>query len=269
MTEPDSPLGDYAEAAYQAAQRAGRLLKDNLKRRFGVSKKGRIDLVTEMDVASETCIVDHLLKRFPDHEVLAEEQGKHGQSSPFKWIIDPLDGTTNYAHGFPCFAVSIALEVQGEVQVGVVYDPNQEETFLARRGQGAELNGKPIRVSREARLVDSLVATGFSYRQEKMAENLKHFGRISLEVRAVRRIGSAALDLCYVACGRFDGYWELTLHPWDVAAGKLLVEEAGGRVTRLDGSPASIYGEEFLATNGRIHEAMSRILQENRPFVAD
>lgn len=257
---------DLYATALQAARRAGRFLKKNAGTDFEVAKKGRINLVTEMDLQAEKIIVDQILEDFPDHEILAEERGSGDTRGAIKWIIDPLDGTTNYTHGYRFYCVSIAVEGNGSIQVGVVYDPVTEECFSARRGQGAWLNDKPIRVSSRSSLSDSLLATGFSYELEKIRENLACFNRLILEARGIRRDGSAALDLCYVACGRFDGFWELSLSPWDVAAGMLIVEEAGGRVSNFAGGACSVYDAEVLASNGRVHESMSRILKDRGRF---
>ncbi|MBI4444597.1 MAG: inositol monophosphatase [Acidobacteria bacterium] len=248
------------DVAVEAARDAGKLLVKNLSSGFQISKKGRINLVTEMDLQSEQLILSRIQGEFPEHQILAEEQGTLGGPAPYKWVIDPLDGTTNYAHGYPLFAVSIALEYQGRIIFGVVYDPVKQELFSAHYQQGAVLNGRRIQVSSKPLLEDSLVCTGFSYDRDSMLENLEYFNRFIMSARAVRRDGSAALDLCYVACGRFDGMWELSLNPWDVAAGKLIVEEAGGRVSLFEGSEYSIYHRELLATNGRIHDQMKEIL---------
>ncbi len=248
------------EVARESALEAGRFLLQNLRTDFRVSKKGRIDLVTEMDLRSEEMIVRRIRSEFPDHRILAEEQGERGESS-WKWIIDPLDGTTNYAHGYRFFCVSIALEADGEVLLGAVYDPVTGELFEAAKGEPATLNGKVIGVSTERELGESLLCTGFSYKSEAMRRNLRHFEEFLLSARAVRRDGSAALDLCYLACGRFDGFWEIALNPWDVAAGKLIAERAGARVSRFDGMDCSIYDGEILASNGRIHEQMTELLK--------
>jgi myo-inositol-1(or 4)-monophosphatase len=242
------------------ARDAGQLLLAHFRDDHQISKKGRIDLVTEMDVRAEKLIVDQIRLRFPDHEILAEEQGSHAGNGPYKWIIDPLDGTTNYAHGYRFFSVSIAIEWERELILGVVYDPVTEELFSATKGQGATLNNHPIHVSDENQLIDSLLVTGFSYDQEEIKKNLEYFNRMILHSRAIRRDGSAALDLCYVACGRFEGFWEVSLKPWDVAAGRLIVEEAGGTVTNFRGSPSTIYRPELLASNGKIHGAMMALL---------
>ena len=246
--------------AKEAALEAGQMLLSHLRTDFQISKKGRINLVTEMDLKAEKLIVDRIRLDFPDHEILAEERGTQTGSGPCKWIIDPLDGTTNYAHGYQFFCVSIAVELEGQLAVGVVYDPVTEEFFSARKDAGATLNGQPIQVSTEDVLVDSLLTTGFSYQKTEIQRNLELFNRIIFHCRAIRRDGSAALDLCYVACGRFDGFWELSLNSWDVAAGRLMVEEAGGCVTAFDGSPCTIYERELLASNGKIHSAMVELL---------
>lgn len=253
-------ISHMSSVAEQAAREAGELLLSRLRTQVEISKKGRINLVTEMDVQAEEAIVDRILGNFPEHQILAEEQGTREGTAACRWIIDPLDGTTNYAHGYRFFCVSIALEIDDQMALGVVSDPVTEELFSARRGQGAFLNGDPIHVSRENELVDSLVCTGFSYDREEIEKNLEFFNRFVLNTRGVRRDGSAALDLCYVACGRFDGFWELSLHPWDVAAGKLIVEEAGGHVSRFDGSPFGSFNPEVLATNAGIHDAMMELL---------
>lgn len=249
--------------AAETAREAGKMLFEHLRKEFRISKKGRIDLVTEMDLRSERMIVDRIRSEFPDHQILAEEEGRRGGPSPYQWVIDPLDGTTNYTNGYRFFAVSIGLEFQGKILLGVVYDPVTDELFSAERGQGAYLNGEPIRVSDENLLVDSLLGTGFSYNQPEIQLNLDYFGRFVMHARAVRRDGSASLDLCYVACGRFDGMWELTLKPWDVAAGKVIIEEAGGLVTGFDGKPCTIYDGEILASNGKIHQQMIDVLRRH------
>ncbi len=251
--------------AKEAALEAGQMLLSHLRTNFQISKKGRINLVTEMDLKAEKLIVDRIRLDFPDHEILAEERGTQTGSGPCKWIIDPLDGTTNYAHGYQFFCVSIAVELEGQLAVGVVYDPVTKEFFSARKDAGATLNGQPIQVSTEDVLVDSLLSTGFSYRKTEIQRNLELFDRIIFQCRAIRRDGSAALDLCYVACGRFDGFWELSLNCWDVAAGRLIVEEAGGCVTAFDGSPCTIYERELLASNGQIHSALvEQLTADNR-----
>lgn len=225
--------------------------------------KGVADIVTDADLASERLIRQLILATFPEHVILGEEGGSVGTGrSPHRWIVDPLDGTTNYAHGFPFFSVSVAYEAHGQVQVGAVYDPLRDELFLAQRGRGASLNGVPIQVSAEERLDRSLLATGFPYEREGLPGAVAAFSYLSHRSMAVRRAGSAALDLCYVACGRLDGYWEHVVGAWDVAAGALLVEEAGGRVTRVDGSPFNVACGQVLSSNGTLHPALVACLGE-------
>jgi myo-inositol-1(or 4)-monophosphatase len=249
--------------AIETARDAGQILLEKFGRQINISKKGDIDLVTEADLASEALIIERIKSYHPRHSILAEESGEAviiGGENKWKWIIDPLDGTTNYAHGYPCFCVTIALEHEGDIVIGVTYDPTRNELFAAEKGNGASLNNKPICVSAEAKLADSLVVTGFPYdfkQKENFERNLTNF---LVKSRGVRRDGSAAIDMAYVACGRFDGFWEEGLNPWDVAAGKLLIEEAGGQVTYYDGSPFSIYSPPICASNGHIHGEMLTIL---------
>ena len=251
----------YLELAVDAATSAGKVLRDGIDKIAWIKHKGEINLVTEMDIKSEELIKAKILGAFPQHQILAEESDVPKKDSRFRWIIDPLDGTTNYAHGFPAFCVSIALEIDGMVELGAVYDPLLDELFTGTRGGGAALNGKQIDVSRETELDKSLLATGFPYDlRTSEANNFDHWNAMILRAQAVRRAGSAALDLCYTAMGRFDGFWELKLHPWDVAAGALFVEEAGGKVTDLGGGPFSVYSKEIVASNGRIHSQMVEIL---------
>ena len=250
------------DVAIRAAIDAGRLLRENLGRHNIVEYKGEIDLVTEMDREAESIIIARLTSESPEYSILAEEREEVETNSPYQWIIDPLDGTTNYAHGYPVFCVSIALKYKDVVSFGVVYDPVHEELFVAERGKGATLNDRPIRVSETDSLSKSLLATGFPYDIRRSKENnLDHFCNFALKAQAIRRAGSAALDLCYVACGRFDGFWELKLKPWDVAAGYLIVEEAGGMVTDLKGNPFDIHSGEIVASNGRIHGEMIEVLR--------
>ena len=257
-------LDELFAVSSAAAEDAGKVLLEKARVGFKISKKGRVNLVTEADRMAESVIVERILSRFPDHGILAEERGEIPSESPVKWVIDPLDGTTNYAHQYPCYCVSIACEVKGEVCVGVVFDPVSDECFHAIKGRGAFLNGVPISTSMESVLEDSLLVTGFSYGREAIKLNLELFSTMMLQCRSVRRDGSAALDLCYVACGRFEGFWELSLYPWDVAAGSLIVTEAGGKVSRFDGSETSIYDRECLATNGRIHDTLGSILEKSQ-----
>jgi len=256
-------MKEYMGVAREAALLAGRLLRDNFGGKRTIAFKGAINLVTEMDPWAERVVVETLLHAFPDHGILAEEEATIEKESPFRWIIDPLDGTTNYAHGYPCFAVSLALESAGEVIVGVVYDPMRDELFSASKGQGAHLNGQPINVSVTDSLIQSLLATGFPYdRCVSEKNNLNHFNELLMASQEVRRDGSAALDLCSVAAGRFDGFWELKLKPWDVAAGMLIVREAGGTVSDFRDVLSSIYDQELVASNGRIHSQMLKLLQK-------
>ncbi len=252
--------------AVEAARAAGQLLRRELPGRRRISyKTSPTNLVTEMDARAEALVVEALAKAFPDDAVLAEEAGATAGRSARRWIVDPLDGTTNYAHGVPLFAVSIALERAGRVVLGVVYDPCHDELYVAERGEGATLNDRPLRVSETATIDESLLATGFPYDIRETADtNLREYGAFSLRARAVRRLGSAVLYLAWVAAGRFDGYWELTLGTWDVAAGALLVEEAGGRVTDLGGGPLDLARPAVVASNGRIHDAMLSLLGELR-----
>jgi myo-inositol-1(or 4)-monophosphatase len=256
-------MKDFMAVARNAAQMAGKLLKENIHGTREIKHKGEIDLVTEMDTRSERVVVEMLRTAFLDHNIIAEEETNIRNGSDFTWIIDPLDGTTNYAHGYPCFSVSIALEQNGEIVLGVVYDPMRNEMFSARKGEGADLNGRPIRVSDVDRLINSLLATGFPYdRKANGKNNIEYFENMLMASQEVRRDGSAALDLCSVACGRFDGFWELKLKSWDVAAGSLIVGEAGGMVSDLSGSKFNIHDGDILTSNGNIHDQMLDILRE-------
>jgi myo-inositol-1(or 4)-monophosphatase len=237
---------------------------EHFGQRHRADHKGEIDLVTEIDRRSEEIILRAIGEAYPDHLILTEEgPGREGESS-FRWIVDPLDGTTNYAHGYPCFSVSIALEQNAEIVLGVIYDPVLDEMFAARKGGGTILNGKQIAVSETELLNDALLATGFPYDIRRSREtNLDHFARFAVRAQAIRRAGSAALDLCYVAAGRFDGFWEMKLAPWDMAAGYLIVREAGGRVTDFSGGKFHIDGDEMLAANPSIHAQMVDVLQNS------
>ena len=252
----------YLEAAQKAARAAGKILKDNIAGKRDISYKGEINMVTEMDRLSEKIVVESLLGAFPGHGILAEEGSSVESRSGFIWVIDPLDGTTNYAHGYPVFSVSIGLERDGQTVLGVVYDPMRDELFTAIKGAGAFFNGQPISVSRNTVLIGSLLATGFPYdRTTSRQNNLDLFSALIMATQEVRRSGSASLDLCAVAAGRLDGYWELKLHPWDVAAGSLLVLEAGGRVSDFTGSRFSIHDKEIIASNGVIHDQMLEVIR--------
>jgi myo-inositol-1(or 4)-monophosphatase len=253
--------------AVEAVLHAGAMQIAALGQRIRIDKKGVIDLVTEVDLAVETWFRAFIHDRFPDHRILAEElqdTARAGEaSSPYCWIFDPIDGTTNYAHGLPIFCASLALEIAGRLEVAAVYDPTRKELFTAERGGGAFLNGAPIRVSTTNSLIDSLLCTGFHYQVHQSAEEVVGlFTQFIGRARAVRRLGSAALDLCYVACGRFDGFWEERLRPWDVAGGVLLIEEAGGTITSYDGAPYTDPRRgDLVATNGPIHAPMLDVIQ--------
>lgn len=249
----------------ESARRAGRQILELFDKGIEIEFKGAVDLVTEADRAAEKLIVDMIHENFPDHSVLAEEEGGRERGSDHRWIIDPLDGTTNFAHGFPWFAVSIGYQRRDKLLLGVVYNPCSDELFLAERGQGASLNGRPLRVSATTMLQRALLATGFPYdRKESTVNNYDHFVNLQQAAQACRRPGAASLDLACVAAGRFDGYWEMKLKPWDLAAGTLLVEEAGGRVTDFDGLPMLLDRGECLASNGLIHDEMQTVLQYGR-----
>ena len=250
----------------EAALAAGRIHRGYFRNNPEIQKKGPIDLVTAADVAAERIVRELVAKRLPGHSVLGEEQAggvSRDSATRCRWIVDPLDGTTNFAHGLALFCVSLALEVAGRVEIGVVYDPIADELFTAERGWGARLNGQRIQVSSRDVLIDSLLCTGFPYsildRRHRQVEVFSGFlGRS----RAVRRLGSAALDLCYVAAGRFDGFWEEQLHPWDIAAGALIIEEAGGRVSNFADAPIDLFGGQIVVSNGRLHEQMLAIINE-------
>ena len=253
---------DYLEAAIDLCRSAGDILKYYAGRDKLVEAKGHANLVTIADKMSEELIISGILSRYPSHSILAEESGATQPGSRVQWIIDPLDGTTNFAHGYPFYCVSIAVEEAGEVRCGAVFDPVREEMFTAARGHGAFCNGEPLHVSQVRSLSDALLITGFPYDfRERLDTIVDQFRNFLVASQAVRRGGSAALDLCYVAAGRLDGFWELNLHPWDTAAGKIILEEAGGRVTDFRGGPFSIYMKEILASNGLLHDEMIAILQ--------
>ncbi len=247
------------------AREAGAILKKYYGEEQSIHFKGEIDLVTDVDKRSEEYIMEMIGKQFPGHSILTEESPPVEGDSPYRWIVDPLDGTTNYAHGYPFFSVSIALEREGEIIAGVVFDPIREECFQGFLRGGAFLNGVRIRVSKVETLRRSLVATGFPYDiNVAKKNNIDYFEAYAKAAQALRRDGSAALDLCYLACGRFDGFWELKLKPWDTAAGSLIAIEAGGRVTGLAGEAYSIYDGDVLASNGNIHEEMKEVAQRVR-----
>ncbi|MCR4288313.1 MAG: inositol monophosphatase [Deltaproteobacteria bacterium] len=252
---------DIKATAVNAAKKAGLMLRERLGSVLDIEYKGVLNLVTEMDKLAEDAIISEIRKAFPSHSILTEESGKHAGEEGYRWIIDPLDGTTNYAHGLPFFCVSIGFEAWGQVTHGVVFNPMLNELFYAQKGKGAYLNGEKIRVSKIDNLNSSLLATGFPYDiRSSKNNNLERFKKFALKAQAIRRAGSAALDLCYTACGRFDGFWEIKLKPWDTAAACLMVEEAGGMVTDFSGGPFDMDKPECLASNRLIHEEMLKIL---------
>ena len=261
---PDVIPPQFLATAIEAVIRAGEVQLARFGTDIRVDKKGAIDLVTEVDLQIEREFRAMIAERFPDHVVLGEEfetRGDREASLPFCWVFDPVDGTTNYAHGLPIFCSSLGLEIDGELAVGAVYDPTRRELFTAERGQGAWLNGRPLRVSTVDTLIDSLLVTGFHYGIQRDPEDLVSlFREFITKSRAVRRLGSAALDLCYVAAGRFDGYWESKIQPWDVAAGALIVTEAGGSVSTVSGGPFRSRAGSVLASNGHIHELMLEVI---------
>lgn len=252
----------YLEAARDIAQEAGALLMRYFQRGVDYRLKGEFDLVTDADHASEALILERLRARFPTHAVVAEETGGSQATSPYCWYVDPLDGTTNFAHGFPAFCVSLALAREGEVLCGVIFDPLHQELFQAERGAGACLNGRRIQVSAVSRLADSLAATGFPSRKRHLNVNVHFYYQMAMLSHGVRRAGSAALDLAYVACGRLDAFWEFGLNPWDMAAGVLLVEEAGGKVSDMRGGPLDLHGPHLLADNGLVHPEILTVFGE-------
>ncbi len=251
----------YLEVAVRAARRAGKFLLEGLENKKLISYKGQVDLVTDHDRKSEEIIFEELSRHFPEFNFMAEEVISRDNKSDYCWVVDPLDGTTNFAHGLPIFCVSIALTFKGEVIAGVVYDPTRDEMFMAGKGLGACLNDRPIKVSTTPELDRSLLATGFPYDvRTSTNNNMDHFSRFAVRAQAVRRCGSAALDLCYVACGRFDGFWEMKLKPWDLAAGSLMVQEAGGMTTDFSGNPFNLRCSDIVASNGLIHKEMLDVI---------
>ncbi len=258
-------MSDYLIVAEKAAREAGRFLAERFHGSLKIEKKGQVNLVTDVDRRSEELLKKIILSEFPDHGFIAEEGTESGTDSDYLWLVDPLDGTTNYAHGFPVYCVSIALLKKGEIITACIYNPNLDECFMAEAGSGGFLNGERIAVSKTESLDDSLLATGFPYDiRESDDDNLKEFTAFYKKARAVRRAGAAALDLAYVACGRFDGFWEFKLAPWDIAAGILLVEEAGGKISSWTGEECDLFKGEILASNGLIHERMVEVLRKVR-----
>jgi myo-inositol-1(or 4)-monophosphatase len=255
-------MPSYLDISAEIAREAGALLATYFERRIGFELKGEHDLVTEADRASEQLVIDRLRSHFPSHSIIAEEGGGHTGSSEYCWYVDPLDGTTNFAHGFPMFNVTMALEQAGELIAGVVFDPTRNEMFSAERGSGAYLNNRRIRVSKVARIEDTLVATGFPSRKRHENVNVHFYYQLAMVTHGVRRAGSAALDLAYVASGRLDGFWEFGLKPWDMAAGSLLVTEAGGKCSDMTGGPVKLRGPHLLADNGLVHQQILDLFAE-------
>jgi myo-inositol-1(or 4)-monophosphatase len=252
-------MNSFLEVAIETAREAGAILLAEFDRPVKISYKGEVDIVTQADKLAEQTIVSRLRSHFPKHAILAEEGGGKESESPFRWHVDPLDGTTNFAHGYPCFAVSLGLEEAGELIAGVIFQPVSGELFTTAKGEGAYLNQKKIEVSHIEKLATSLLATGFPSVKRAQNPNIHYYWDFTLRSHGVRRDGSAALDLAAVACGRFEGFWEFGLHTWDVAAGILLVREAGGTVTTFDGRPYRLGDRELLASNGRVHSEMMEV----------
>ena len=246
----------------EIAREAGALLMEHFRQNVKVEYKGEADLVTIADRQGETLIRERIRQHWPGHDILGEEGGLQDTGSDYRWYVDPLDGTTNFAHGFPVFCVSMGLEFRGQRIAGVVFDPTRDELFAAEQGKGAWLNQQPIHVSKVANLSECLVATGFPSHKRHQNPNIFFYHQITLRTHGVRRAGSAALDLCCVACGRFDGFWEFNLNPWDTAAGVLIVEEAGGKVTDFQGGPFQLNSRETLASNGLVHAALQAEFQQ-------
>jgi len=262
---------NWAQAGAKIALEAGALLRGYFERGVATEYKGDVDLVTEADRASEKLIVERLSAAFPSHGIFGEEGARRGLDGEYRWYVDPLDGTTNFAHGFPVFCVSIGLEhrppgldadADGELVAGVIYDPTRDELFSAQKGLGAYLNGRRIQVSRTRHLAEALLATGFPSRKRHASPNIHFYQEFTLRSHGVRRAGSAALDLAYTACGRMDGFWEFNLNPWDTAAGAILVLEAGGSITEFDGSPFQLNSREVLATNGLLRDELVRLFED-------
>ena len=246
----------------EIARDAGSLLMEHFRQHVKIEYKGEADLVTIADRKSEALIRERIRQQWPSHDVLGEEGGLHDTGSEYRWYVDPLDGTTNFAHGFPVFCVSLALEYKGQVIAGVILDPTRDELFAAEKGSGAYLNDQPMHVSKTSNLAECLVATGFPSHKRHKNPNIFFYHQITLHTHGVRRAGSAALDLCCVACGRFEAFWEFKLNPWDTAAGVLMVEEAGGKVTDFGGGQFQLDSRETLATNSLVHEPMLREFEQ-------
>jgi len=263
---PPDPV--YLATAVEIVLRAGEIQMSRRESGFNINKKGTIDLVTEVDLECERMCRAVLAERFPDHDILAEELSSGPNQvavSSHRWVFDPLDGTTNYAHGLPVFCASLALEIDGQAVAGAIYDPTRKELFTGERGAGSFLNGTRLQVSGTDALLEALLVTGFPYDvHQKLHSLIEMFSAFLGQARAVRRLGSAALDLCYVAAGRFDGFWEQSLRPWDVSAGALIVEEAGGRITGMDGTRFDPAAAHLVASNGRIHDAMLQVIERTQ-----
>jgi myo-inositol-1(or 4)-monophosphatase len=255
-------MTSYLETAESIAREAGALLRDYAERRVGFQLKGEFDLITAADRASEQLVVERLRTHFPSHGIVAEEGGSHSSPSEYRWYVDPLDGTTNFAHGFPMFNVTLALERNEELIAGVIYEPVRDEMFAAEAGGGAYLNKERIHVSQANRLQDSLVATGFPSRKRHLNVNVHFYYQLAMATHGVRRAGAAALDLAYVACGRLDAFWEFGLNPWDMAAGIVLVREAGGTVSDMRGGPVKLRGPHILADNGHLHSETLQLFDD-------
>ena len=255
-------MKQFKEVLTEAAQEAGKIIQHYFQGTFTIDNKDGINnLVTEVDTKAEAKIIEIIKNYFPDHSIISEEIGELKQDSPYKWIIDPIDGTVNFAHGIPICCVSIGFSKNDDLLLGAVYNPMMNEMFFAEKGQGATLNGKPISVSKKSNFEKACLVTGFPYKWPETKEHpIKVFERFIMQGLPVRRLGSAAIDLCWVACGRFDGFWEYNLSPWDIAAGYLIVTEAGGRVTNFEGDPYSVYDKQTLATNGLIHDEMISLI---------
>jgi myo-inositol-1(or 4)-monophosphatase len=254
----------FLETAAEIAAEAGSMLRYYFERRVSFEMKGEYDLVTEADKASEKHIVDRLRREFPEHAIVAEEGGGRESASEYRWYVDPLDGTTNFAHSYPVWNVTLALEKAGELIAGVVFDPNRDELFTAERGSGAFLNGRRISVSKASRVADSLLCTGFPNHNRSTNPNIHFFHELAMSAHGVRRSGSAGVDLAYVACGRLDGFWEIGLSPWDMAAGILLIREAGGSCSDMTGAPHHLRSPHILADNGMLHQELLEVFAATR-----
>lgn len=255
-------MNSFVESAVEIAHEAGSLLRQYFERRVQFELKGEFDLVTEADRASEKLVIERLKKQFPGHDILAEEGGGHHYNAEYRWYVDPLDGTTNFAHGYPVYNVTLALEKAGELIAGVIFDPSRDELFACERGGGAFLNGRRIHVSKAKTLNESLFSTGFPSRRRHLDVNIHFYHQLAMASHGVRRCGAAAIDLAYVASGRLDGFWEFGLSPWDMAAGQLLVEEAGGRCTDMKGGRHALTSRHIQTNNGLIHDELVGLFSE-------